>query len=119
MRRKNLFAGNPFGVTKHHQQMPPIQRGNVIIAHARMIGQHERIGDPKKLPRDKTLSLAPLQSEHIHHALMKNLRAYQPPPSRRPSLGLHLAAKEFLVIDIIAITRITQLFLQLRSAMLP
>ena len=109
--RENLFASNPLGVGEHHQQMPAIECVNVVIANARMIRQHEWIGDTKKLPRDKTLALTAFQPEHIHHPLMKNLRTHQPPPRRRPRLGLYLAAEELLVIDVIPVARIPQLLL--------
>ena len=93
--------------------MPAIQRGEIVIAYAGMVRQHKRISDPKKFPRGKAGPLAAFQSEHIHHALMKNLWAHQPTPGRRPRLLLYLAAEKLIVIHIVSVARVAQLFLQL------
>ena len=113
--RKNLFFGNPLGVAEHYQQMPAVQRRDVIVTHSGTIRQNEGICDAIKT----WLSRSARQLENVVDSFMKNLWADQLMPCRGKRLVLDFAAEEFFVINVVPKSFMTQFFIQLGRAVLP
>ena len=110
-RRANLAVGNVFRVGQHHQQRPAIERADVVVPYTRGIRQGKGVGDALEL----RIALPTLESEHIAHPRIENLRADQPAPRGCGGGILDGAAEELFVIHVVPVGRIAQFVLQLRS----
>ena len=118
--QQDLAVGEPLRVAEHDQQVAAVQCVEVVVADAGVIRQQERVGDPDEAAVLLVLAVAPRQAEHIHDALVKDLRADQPTARQRVGLlrgGPRAARREQLfVVDQVAVVRVAQFVGSIRSA---